>query len=124
MRKLYLVSNYITALYELDESNLCIAKDDRISIDSAIELFRQNQSVKSFGILRAYIIAHNGEVWKIERYIIPNIIELVLNDTSLKERLRVGLEMFDYDNWSNGEYRGDRNRIDDMIDFIIGEIDL
>lgn len=60
MRKLYLISNYNKALYELNENNECIVinKDEEpkmISIEKAIEKFQNIETVKIYGVIHAFI---------------------------------------------------------------------
>ena len=56
MKVLYLISNYITAIYKLDENENCIIKGQlSITISEAMERFEKNTSVSVFGIIRATI---------------------------------------------------------------------
>ena len=73
MKKFYIISNYITALYELDEAGLCKIKgQNSITIDEVIENFKKNVSVKAFGIIRAYIQEHTEDgKWIVINDIIP-----------------------------------------------------
>jgi hypothetical protein len=43
------------------------------------------------------------------------VIEKLLRETSLETRLRIRLEMGDYDNWDNGTYRGDQSETVKML---------
>lgn len=56
MKTLYLISNYITAIYELDEKEKCLIKNQHsITIEEAMEKIKKNSSVAVFGIIRASI---------------------------------------------------------------------
>lgn len=46
-------------------------------------------------------------------------IEEIRNRTSLKTRLSVYLTMADYENWDNGEYLGDENKIREEVNYLI-----
>ena len=49
----------------------------------------------------------------------PNIIESLLAEISLEETIKTGLMMSDYENWSEGEYKGDRKMIDDQTECVV-----
>jgi hypothetical protein len=48
----------------------------------------------------------------------------VLKETPLETRLFIYLQMDDYDNWSNGEYKGDNVKIKEKVTHIIGILKL
>ncbi len=71
MKKLYLISNYVSVSYELNEYNVCkiienLTKIERnegkepkisfLSINDAMDKFKENISVNSYGILRALVM--------------------------------------------------------------------
>lgn len=49
-----------------------------------------------------------------------NVIQRILERTPFETKLKVALEMHDYDNWENGEYNGDAGK---YVDVIIKEFD-
>lgn len=69
-RVLYLISNYKTSLYQLDENYDCIMNDNRITIREAFEIFNQAKSVKVYGIIRATIKEYDGNNWRVINKII------------------------------------------------------
>lgn len=126
MKKLYIISNYINALYELDENNNCkvpIRKDGEkeiiiMPIEQAIELFKQNTTVKTFGIIQAFIQENiKDNEWKIVEQILPKtpkknpLMESIRKKIPLKTMIFTNLQLSDYENWSNGEYKGDNEII-------------
>lgn len=50
---------------------------------------------------------------------IPNF-KRILKETPLETRLFVYLQMDDYDNWDNGSYKGDNQKIKEKVTHIIG----
>lgn len=46
-----------------------------------------------------------------------------MKDRPLSKRLLVPLMMADYDNWDNGEYKGDMDKIKAQIDIICSTVD-
>jgi len=71
MRKLYLVSNYHSECYDINENDtITIRRRDEepfdLTIDGAVDLFRQCPSVACFGIIKAVVQQRNEEVGKWE----------------------------------------------------------
>jgi alcohol dehydrogenase YqhD (iron-dependent ADH family) len=52
---------------------------------------------------------------------ISNSIERTLAKTPLKTRIKVMLEMDDYENWENGTYQGDQEENANMIVGVVRE---
>jgi len=126
MKKLYLISNYTTALYELDENGDCKIKDQpSITIDQAIEIFKSTPSVKCFGLKKAIIqeLLEDGN-WKVIKQLIPNesAIENAMKRISLKSSIFIGLQMDDYDNWKDGEYFGDNEKLVKQTEWILKDV--
>jgi len=67
MKKLYLISNYITSIYTLNEDESCFINiQDSITIQEAIDIFKQNLTVKTYGIIKIDIIEKGeDEKWKV-----------------------------------------------------------
>ena len=66
MRKLYLISNYHSETYSINEDDTCtIERRDEepfdLTIEQTIDLFRQCPTVKTYGIMRAEILQKNEE---------------------------------------------------------------
>lgn len=127
MKKLYIISNYTTALYELDENYNCkIPGQNSITIEKAIETFKQNPTVKGFGILKAIIQEHTEENgWKVVKQLIPiseSPAERIRKRIPLKTSIFVTLQMEDYDNWENGEYHGDNDRLIKQTECILKDV--
>jgi hypothetical protein len=45
-----------------------------------------------------------------------NIIEKILDQTSLETALRISFAMLDYENWEDGEYSGDEELIKSQVE--------
>lgn len=44
-----------------------------------------------------------------------HVIAKLLRETSLETRIRIRLEMHDYENWDNGDYNGDQTETVKMV---------
>lgn len=127
MKKLYIISNYTTALYELDENDNCkIPGQGPTTIDKAIEAFKQNPTVKVYGILKAVIQEHTEEKgWRVIKQLIPkeeSVVERIRKRIPLKTSIFVTLQMDDYDNWEKGEYRGDNDKLIKQTEWILKDV--
>jgi hypothetical protein len=50
-------------------------------------------------------------------------IQKLLDETPLEIRIRITLQMADYDNWDNGTYHGDPELINRQLDAILSHIE-
>ncbi len=121
MRKLYLISNYVTALYDMDQSgHNCITNSGEvISVEDAIELFSQNKTVRVYGISKAIVQERLpcGR-WSVIKSIIPGTDDILIN-IPLETQLLNLLIMTDYDKWDNGDYNGDCDEKKEIVDSIM-----
>lgn len=47
----------------------------------------------------------------------------IMDRTSLETQVRIGITMADFDNWDNGDYKGDRELIQRQVDTVISTIE-
>jgi len=51
------------------------------------------------------------------------LLNQIRNSTSLETNIKIGLEMADYDNWDNGEYKGNKELINRQVDIVLSNIE-